>query len=259
MATPAQIETMRELVMDEQRSAAFDQRQPNCGLLNDLASEILRVETPVMCAPTELLYRRILPDGHVDQQLPARKEVSGRFGGFVLASSQVHYLLLNTELTDRGFMCPVGTTPILDVEDAIADDALFGELAMKMGEFFGGESHGIETFISLIAKAPKEKKQKYAVYFASMLFPANFYDAVYTYGTLRELPSSPGTAKYCLQKSLSRYGVRATDTFTFLQIPKVAKDVIALSLGEDPTIYIPVAWVQGAEHVEQVQDNDEQE
>jgi hypothetical protein len=147
MASIEELQTLRTLALDEQYSAAVEQRQPDRDLLDGLGKLVLPDFAFVMCEADYAYHQRFDPEeGHVITKIDRPTSVFGRFGGFfsrvvevqeddeVIEVEKVLYHVMNDRYMDTGFLFPVENTSIADAHEALKDDPTFQELTYELGQ-----------------------------------------------------------------------------------------------------------------------------
>jgi len=183
MATATSLEILRQSALEEQLAAACDRRPINTELLSDLAQLVLPANAPVYCHSTDSLYKS--EKGKIE---PAAFDpmLGGRFGGFVVRESmaitgkpieKVHFFVANSSLDHEGYLCPVETSKLVDINEELRSDQLFGELSSLLGGALT-----LDAFIvlnKLYKESDPETHHLYVGYMNAVAAPDTRFDALY--------------------------------------------------------------------------------
>lgn len=187
MATAHELQTLRSLALDEQYSAAIEQRLPNRDLLDSLGRLVLPASALVVCE-ADYAYRQDFDDEQGNYCITKIEEpisVVGRFGGFfsraveilhddkIMSVEKVSYYVMNGRYMDTGFLFPVEITHIEDMFEKFGNDPIFQELTYELGQ----SNIDIKKIASIIENnvyglnAPLY----HAVYVQQMVAPADLF------------------------------------------------------------------------------------
>ncbi|NBU34405.1 hypothetical protein EB118_13280 [bacterium] len=186
MATSHELQTLRSLALDEQYSAAIEQRLPNRDLLDSLGRLVLPDYALVVCE-ADYAYRQDYDNeqGYFITKIEEPVSIVGRFGGFfsravevlhddkIVSVEKVSYHIMNDRYMDTGFLFPVEITHIEDMFDKFGNDPIFQELTHELGQ----SKIDIKKIASIIeTKVYGSKAPLYhAVYVQQMVTPADLF------------------------------------------------------------------------------------
>lgn len=255
MATPENIEYLRQCAHEEQLNAAYEQRRPDRVFLDQLGSMVLHDKLAVACVASTAYYLDFdEKKGHTAELVPKTIPVSGRFGGFwiqpidvdysdvgTVQVQRVNYFVLDTTYNDIGFMCPVESTKLIDVEQKLEyDDDFTGLLQILTAERI--ELSEINEFF----KEPldKEKIGLYISYLRSAITPSEVVEAVYTDGLIR-IQYNDQKGIHSESEGVRREAIKRSDVFTVGSFNPAVGIELAIRRGRNPGYYMPLSLIVG--------------
>ena len=254
MASKQDLEALRVLALDEQYSAAVEQRVPNRDLLDSLGKLVLPDFALVMCE-ADFAYKQDLDDTHgycitkIDEPI----SVFGKFGGFfsraievehqneiVEAEKVLYYVMTDNYRKDTGYLFPVESSDISDVFITFKDDPIFEELTHELGQ----EKIDIQKIASIVdTKVYGSQEPLYhAVYIQQMITPSELFNWVQVKAGV---PIGFGE-DFSDQMENYNLGMDITQDHSFGLMQIDQKDVrLTIMQSSVPSIVMPVSYING--------------
>jgi len=254
MATREEIEVLRSLALDEQYSAAIEQRTPDRYLLDSLGKLVLPDFALVLCE-SDYAYRQDFDeekDSYVITKIDEPVSLVGRFGGFfsraveiehedeIISVEKVSYHIMNDRSLDTGFLFPVEVTHIDDMYEKFKDDPVFEELTYELGQ----EKIDIKKIASIIdTKVYGTQGPLYhAVLVQQQVTPAELFSWIQAKLVL-PIGFSDDSQEMIVTENL---GIKITDDHSFglMQVDEKAVRLTIMQSGF-PSMVTPVSYING--------------
>jgi len=251
MATTGELETLREFALEEQMTAAVGGTHPDIELLTDIGHYVLSDLEPVVCTGSGVSHVDFTDYANpVFHRLnEASFNSSGIFAGFAYENRRtegvllhkVGYLVVDSIGLDHGFMFPVETSAILDVDSALKDDEKFQEFKTML-EPSNFDIKNVQRFFYKLGKDDEQCKF-YGAYLKSVLKPASVFSYMTTSGYLLQRSDNIGYARIAYDVVGTEIGPR--DTFGILTVFGVHE--LSIKKGNNPMLLLPLSLMIGSE------------
>jgi hypothetical protein len=260
MASPQELATLHSMALDEQYSAALEQRELDWRLLDKLAKTVLSLESPVVCESPIMYYQDHKPEEgrHVVYEIESLGIVGGRFGGFTnlelvevtpdneqIKHQEAGYYILDSNRNDTGCICPVQASRLYDSVAALGnEDPVFDEITYLLGQ----AKIDIRAVAKLIDNIPLDDPRlvHYATYIKTMVKPSDLFSWVMTDGLYMLLDNGDyGDGKF---EDTSAVQITQADTFTLFETTG-SKHELVLRRNPRSNLVIPINYIVGYEWV----------
>jgi len=190
MATVHEIETLRVMALEEQYTAAYEDRMPDRHMLDSLAKMVLPDFAPVIC-DTSVAYALTFNDqeGYVSEVVHEPDTIAGCFGGFfsgivevdfeedgVVPLRRVGYFIMDTSYHDTGYICPVESAELWDVATLLQNDFIYNELAYVVSQ----ERINMQDLVAVVQSISEKNPniEAYNAFLKTTLQPENVYKRI---------------------------------------------------------------------------------